>query len=41
MSSIELPVSNVLKEGITTKKEFCDKKYVIYINVSDSRKKYV
>lgn len=38
-SYIELPVSNVLKEGVTTKPELCDKKYVVYINKSDSRQK--
>lgn len=29
---IELPVRNILKEGVTTKPGFCNTKYVVYFD---------
>ncbi len=36
---IELPMDKIIKESQMTEKGFCDKKYVVYININDPRQK--
>ncbi len=36
---IELPMDKIIKESQTTEKRFCDKKYVVYININDPKQK--
>ena len=36
---IEITQENIIKESVTTKTGYCDKKYIIYINENDKRQK--
>lgn len=36
---IEVLIDNIIIEGQTTISEYCDKKYVIYVNTAESRQK--